>query len=874
MIKKIYLFFSNLFIFLTLFGVIGFFILFGQDAMLFLTQKYLSENDIEYKTIEGRLFDGIVIKELNYKNSIKIDETRVSYNLLMLLNPTLGFKYLSAEGVHVDIDKILQLQNQDSKIPVFALNISHVDLKRANIIYKEESYAFDMNGENLSIRDVLELEKIKLDLRTSYGKASIKGKINANRLIGKSTLEVDEKYLNFMDDKPKKLYADVDISVKSMHIKTSADRVTLKNIENLELKSANIELLYHFDDDFLTLFSKYSASYEDFEALVKQESLIRFNGTYELKLDVDITKDEHDLPFKSFVLKTKTDDKGTRADFDAKDFIATGYTKDYKNYLFKADTIYANVDGELDLGKNLFSISGELYPKKDMPYYEELKLEKFPKFNFFVSKNQDEIKVNLSRNLFSSALVKNKMDEIKGVVKVGSSSFDINGDLKTKEFKIDSNIDSLKTLLSDFDLKLFDEELPFDAKLKASSLISYKNKLEITTNVDLPYYTLKLDSQNIYNGKDAFFEFFYSNDEVTLKRYKFEISNYKTESQKPSKIAIDKDGNLVLKEFWVYDNLLFSGKVMPSSKSADLRLKSNSFHYETKDINVTLSADLQLFIDSSGVQKADGEVIVLDGTIMYAPQKEYAIGDEDIIIIQDIKMQNKAANRDLNIRISSSKPIRYKIKEADVTFTPNLTIYQELDGKMQLFGTLRVHDGKIKISDKVFEVDESEIYFYDGEYTNPHLNLNMHYYTLDNIDIEIFITNRLNSPVILFASNPQMSQDDILSYILFGGTASSVFNTNGSSTTSLSSVLLGAGLKEMLNKSTNLKIDTLNILTNQDGTLGYEIGTRFSKKIRIVYKNDEISSIILQYSLNKSIRIDVDIKETGQGVSIYYMRDF
>ena len=68
-----------------LFGAIGFFILFGQDAILFLAQKYLSENAIEYKTVEGRLFDGIEIKELNYKDSIKIDEIRVSYNLLMLL---------------------------------------------------------------------------------------------------------------------------------------------------------------------------------------------------------------------------------------------------------------------------------------------------------------------------------------------------------------------------------------------------------------------------------------------------------------------------------------------------------------------------------------------------------------------------------------------------------------------------------------------------------------------------------------------------------------------------------------------------------------------------------------------------------------------
>jgi len=857
-----------------LFGAVVFFILFGQDAILFLAQKYLSENAIKYKTVEGRLFDGIVIKELNYKDSIKIDEIRVSYNLLMLLNPTLGLKYLSADGVHVDIDKILQLQNQDSKIPIFALNISHVDLKRANIIYKEESYAFDLSGENLSIRDTLDFESVKLDLNSPYAKASITGKINSNRLKGESTLVVNEKYLKFMDEKPKKLYADVDISLKNMHIKTSANMVTLKNIENLELKSADVELFYRFEDDFLTLFAKYGAFYDGFEAFAKQEIRIGFDSVYESKLNVDLLKDRYELPFKDFVLKTKTDDNGTRADFDTKDFIVKLHTKDYKNYSFKADTLYANMDGKLELGKNLFSISGELYPKKDMPYYKELKLEKFPKLNLLLSKNQEVIKADLSRDLFSLALEKNETDEIKGIAKVGSNSFYINGDLKTKEFKVDSNIDSLKTLLREVDLKLFGKELPFDAKLKASSIISYKDKLEITTKVDLSHYTLKLDSQNIYSGRDAFFEFFYTNNEVTLKRYKLEISNHKIESQKPSKIVIDKDKNLVLREFWVYDNLLFSGKIIPSNMSADLRLKSDSFHYETKDINATLSMDLQLFIDAGIVQKADGEVTVLDGAVMYAPQREYAIGDEDIIIIQDIKTQKKMADRDLNIRISSLKPIRYKTKEADVTFTPNLTVYQEMSGKIQLFGMLQVHEGKIKISDKVFEVDKSEIYFYDGAYTNPHLNLNLHYYTLDNIDIEIFITNRLNSPVILFASNPQMNQDDIMSYILFGGTASSVFNTTGSSTASLSSVLLGAGLKEMLNKSTNLKIDTLNILTNQDGTLGYEIGTRFSKKIRIVYKNDEISSVILQYSLSKSLRIDVDIKETGQGVSIYYMKDF
>jgi len=120
-----------------------------------------------------------------------------------------------------------------------------------------------------------------------------------------------------------------------------------------------------------------------------------------------------------------------------------------------------------------------------------------------------------------------------------------------------------------------------------------------------------------------------------------------------------------------------------------------------------------------------------------------------------------------------------------------------------------------------------------------------------------------------------MSQDDIMSYILFGESARSVFEGSGeSSKLSLSAMLLGSGLKQIFNKSTGVKVDTLNILTNKEGTLGYEIGSRFNKQIRVVYKNDTISSVIIQYSLTKSIRIEVDARETGQGVSIIYVKDF
>lgn len=71
-----------------------------------------------------------------------------------------------------------------------------------------------------------------------------------------------------------------------------------------------------------------------------------------------------------------------------------------------------------------------------------------------------------------------------------------------------------------------------------------------------------------------------------------------------------------------------------------------------------------------------------------------------------------------------------------------------------------------------------------------------------------------------------------------------------------------------------IQLDTLNILTSDEGNIGYEVGTRIRKDMRLIYKNNTVSSVILQYNLSKSTRVDVDVRETGQGVSFIYLKDF
>ncbi len=878
MIKRVYTFlhFSTLFVLSV--SALLLIVLFQKDVVPYLAQKYLKEYDVAYTNVEGTLFSGVLLRGVKYKESIEIDELRVRYNLLMLFNPTPRLKYIKAKGVYVDAEKLLKMQSE-SEASGFAINISKIDIQEAKVKYKDDIYFLNLTALDTRLRDKTDIQNILLRLQTPYANILVDGEVKANKARGKATLLANQKlhhdYLDFLTYTPEEIELFFELSSIKADVRTSLKSALFKDFEELDIKNIELNMSYGFNNDFFTLNSKYDALYKRNELFIEQKSIVTFGGNVKSKIEAKILKDELGLPFENFRVDIKRDGDLTEFDLAAKDITANAKTKDFKEILLKAESIYASLDAKVGIDEGTLTLVGELYPKNDAPYLREYNIERFSKLNLFVLKNNESTRASIGTGKLSLTLFEDEKGLV-GVFKAGRSKFDIKGDIQKREFTVEAEIESLKTLLSELELNLIDKNLLFDASALLKAKIALKERVEVDARVDVPWYRLQLDAQNIYTDRDAYFEFFYADKEIKLKEYDIGVVQKRLYSKRASKISLSKSDTIVLKELWIYDNLLLGGEINYSDMSAYITLKSDRFHYESEDANVTLKADLQASIKRDGTQSINGSVEIVDGVVTYAPKKEHAIKDEDIIIIQDIKPPKKEyEKRELNIRLHSSKPIKYKIKEVELLATPNIVLYQELGGVMQILGALQIHSGTVTISEREFEFDESEIYFYDEKYTNPYLNLNLHYYTLDNIDIEVYVTNRVESPVFIFSSNPQMSQDDIISYILFGSAASSVFDTTGrESKGSLGTLALGAGLKELLNKSANLKIDTLNILTNEDGTLGYEIGKRFAKNLRLVYKNDDISSLTLQYSLSKSVRVDVDVKETGQGVGIFYIKDF
>jgi len=231
----------------------------------------------------------------------------------------------------------------------------------------------------------------------------------------------------------------------------------------------------------------------------------------------------------------------------------------------------------------------------------------------------------------------------------------------------------------------------------------------------------------------------------------------------------------------------------------------------------------------------------------------------------------------MDVSVDAQKPLSYHTPEVDITLSPNFTLWKDPNRDVEVLGMVTFPSGTITANKKGFILRPSHLYFGGELPFNPYLDLRLDH-EVDYKKIQMYLTNRLDSPIFIFGSDPIMSQNEIMSYILFG--SSSLASTDTTTTRNVTAradatnFMLGAGLKELIGGVTKLNIDTMNILTTKEGGMGFEVGARLAKDFRILYKNDAISSVLVQYRINQWLRLDADVHTLGQGINAIYIKDF
>ncbi|RBQ32454.1 hypothetical protein CRU92_01730 [Arcobacter sp. FW59] len=910
-----YLFFTIIAIFF-----VGFLYLITSKEVTQKIFDYVSlEVPLKYSKVEGSLYSGIKIEDLNYDDMVKAKSFYIKPSLLSLLIKEIYIYDLKIENIILE-DKLFTFinepkdeeQNSSFDIP-FSLFIKNFEANLNDFIYEDKKIdEVNLKAKNLSsnLKDSLNADifttiksnlafieaSINLD-KNNYkldSKIELKEYINANFLLkANGNLEKVDFDLSSSDLKLKDI--DEKLNIQSLSLIGNYD---IKNA-NLEISSLNSNVKYDKIDSNIQAKAKLLNNDLDsldfdinlqttikksvFEALHKDINInSNFNGNLkeikftnhlepnQVKIDKEIVK--IDATNLDGVLKIGGKDIDIIANTNLKNFGNIKLNSSYKKDILKLDlnSKIANlkIDSK-DLKKFIFDLDiKNLNPNDFYKLDEMIKIDKI----------DGKIKGEFDENLFLDANLflndtftlnsnfKTKKDDFQAVVK--NSVFQANIDKNAENIDIKANIKELKNLEKELRKIL---EIP---ALNLSGLIDTKIKIsskDIDFELNSPKISLENESFEKINVKGKF-----KDENIILDRLDFSIG-------KIYDINLSKNFTLLKPAFFNISN--FDGniefenitlKTSKEDKNIVLHIATNELALEHSSYaSLVLNSKLNINIDEDNKIFVFGNIKANNLKAFYNIPALSISKDRDIIIVskKDTIIQKDffVENIALELLIVSDD-IKYSVKNIDLKTKANLNIKKEFNQAIKIFGSVQGVEGTFTELGKTYEIKDSNINFRGLEPVNPILDIKAST-KVDNIEISIVISGTLENPRINLSSNPMMSQKDILSYLIFGTNFSGESKNTQSKQSQASLFLLNELSKDYAKE---LGVDM--IYFQYDPTTQYietSIGKNIGEKNKVVLKNKSQSGqLIFMRELTKLWNIELGFEEKTQSIDLIYKRRY
>ncbi|WP_198305408.1 translocation/assembly module TamB domain-containing protein [Arcobacter vandammei] len=880
------------------------------------------ELPIKYSKIEGSLYTGIKLENLNYDDMIEIESFYIKPSLISLLVKEIYIYDLKIEKITLE-DKLFSFINEEKeeenqeKDSNFNIPFS-LFIKNLNATL----YDFNYEGQNL--------EKIELKVKniSSNLKDTISADIFANIKSNLANMQVDinlskniykiESKIDLKEFIQTKLLLkangdfekiDFNINSEALDLKDIDNNLDIKNLNlignydiknsNLEISTLNSDLKYkeisskieakaqmpNSDINTLTFNINVDTSIKKivFEALNRDLQIkSNFSGNLkEIKFtnslgnnSINIDKNIFKLDSSSLNGKIKIDNKNL-------DILANLYLQEFGN--IKINSSYKKDIFKLDLESKIANL--KLDSKEFNKVIFDLDIKDLNPNNFYeldksikISKINGKIKGEFEENLFLNAdLILNDNFILTSTFKTKKASFEAslkNSSIianieKNGEFtNIKANIKELKNLEIELNKIL---ELP---SLNLSGLVELDlNILQNNINFELssPKIALENESLEKLSIKGDF-----RNNNINFDKLNFNIDEiYDIKLQK--KFTLLKPAFFNIENFdgdFKFENI--SLKTSKLDKNILLNIETKKLFLEHISYgNTNLDSNITIKIDENSKVSIQGDIKANKLNAFYDIPALSISKDKDIIIVsKDKNIVEKdyfLENVSLELLIFADD-IKYSVKNIDLKANTILNIKKEFSKNLRIYGS--VHDviGSVDELGKTYTIDKSSIYFRGLEQVDPILDIRAST-KVDDIEINIVIGGTLNNPKLNLNSNPMMSQKDILSYLIFG---TNFANDSKNSQTKQSQASLF--LLNELSKDYAKELGVDSIYFQYDPTTQYietHIGKKIGEKNKVILKNkSQGGQIVLMRELTKLWNIELGFEEKTQSLDLIYKRRY
>ncbi|MBU1666791.1 translocation/assembly module TamB [bacterium] len=670
------------------------------------------------------------------------------------------------------------------------------------------------------------------------------------------------------------------------------DLLQIKSTFNLDVTKGEHTLHYDYSDQILDIESVLNITMPygenvrlENKTIVDEIGHTSYEGTVVLPKITNLTKEVSDYLLEGLKGEFKGDSSNLVVDIDSKLLTGSFVTHGYENATMNLKSKEKNIElkkmlpsimgtlekemfdlesesffdfkngqnSKIDLQLNSTLITLNAYMKPRAPYKivlkgkvpsnssllkidKKIKIDQFSnisgeilieKNNYWIQvKNQHDVAMRLRYDVLNKAIK-------DGLLLIGEEEIRFE-DENNQSIKIESNINNLQNFLSSVQ-KYYEIELPNIQGNADLNLIHYANGLmefKIQTP-QLKYVDANSSALN-FNNVDALFTID-KNYTIEIKRYRFELDNkdyLRDFYSNQSSYLLLKDGKIIIKELWLKDQAVFKGEYDFVNSKGDIKVVSEKFSLKNKDFDLLFRLALELEIRGKLID-IEGDISILGNQITYDIAGSSITEDADIIIVQEMLKNKKSAlqNLKLYLKIKSEKPLKYLGKDTQIEFFNELRVLKNYKTNMMVTGMSTITKGHYQMEDKRFVLNESHLYF-AGDPRKPLLDIKANY-EKDQYTIHIFISGSAEEPIVNFNSDPYLTQQEILSLILFDGTGSS------SGQGAEAYTLLGGTFAKGLIKSLGVDVDHLLLGTDTNDELSLEIGRKISDNITMMYLHED-----------------------------------
>jgi hypothetical protein len=702
----------------------------------------------------------------------------------------------------------------------------------------------------------------------------------------------------------------------------------IKNSFNLDVTRAKHNLHYDYRDRNLTIESKMRVNMpygENVKVNNKVLVNVRAGGYTTYEGDVKIPNVKGLPPeiatylLEGLSAKFKGDKDGLLVEADSKLIEGEFLTKGYKNATLKLKSKSRNVVlGQLisalpsELKNELVALESESYfdfkslakSKVNLKVTSNLlnadgsmKLNRPYKirFNGTIPSNSKMMHINKNINF-------NNLREIAGEVLVQEKNYLIRLNNK-RDLKLYLNYDAKAKILREGRINLAGEEINLAS--------STQNDLALTLNVKrletlLPeierYYNIALPKLKgavdltVKKRENALLRFTVKSPKVTyltdtpleiktidsrftidrggnivIEKYRFRVDTnpYFRDfyAHKKSYLSF-RDGTLFIKKLWFNNQAEIEGRYEIEKLSGDLVVKAKKFPFINKEFDLLFDIDAKVKMRKKLID-VDADINILGNSVHYDIEGSGIAEDADIIVVQEMKNNQESAlkNLKLYLKIKSEKPLKYYGSDTQLEFFNELRVVKNYKSEMMVTGMTTVTNGFYQMEDKRFVLNESHLYF-AGDPRKPLLDIKASY-EKDQYLVHIFISGTTEEPIVNFNSEPFLTQQEILSLILFDGTGSS------SGQGAEAYTLLGGTFAKGLMKSLGIDVDHLLLGTDANDALSLEVGRKISKDITIMYMlKDGKNGAKVRIEHNRNFETDIIVQPPNtSSIEFLYKKD-